>query len=107
MLFLYSDQRKLSHWQLTILSYWQEDKLKLHFLEQSLMHLPIFPERTIQSMIALLPQARASDTLDIETRKLLFNIQKKINRSHQLRNIVIILSLNDCKNSDFFKYFIY
>ena len=91
-IFLYFDQSKLSYWQLTILSYWQDDQLKLHFLEQSLMHLPIFPENTIKSMVELLPQPEESDNLSIKTRKLIVNIQKIINHCNHLNNIYIILT---------------
>lgn len=92
-LFLYSDQRQLSDWQLTLLTYWQQDKLKLQFLEQSLLHLPIFPENTIRSMLALLPQHKDSDSLENEARNALLSIQKQINHCHRIRNSMLIVSI--------------
>ena len=92
-LFLYSDQRQLSKWQLTILTDWQQDKLKLQFLAQSLLHLPIFPENTIQSMVALLPQPKESDTLSFESRQAIVCLQKTINHCHRIRNSMLILSM--------------
>ena len=92
-LFLYTEQKKLADWQLTILTYWQEEQLKLHFLAQSLLHLPIFPENTIQSMVALLPQPKESDTLPSESRQAIVCLQKTINHCHRIRNSMLILSM--------------
>lgn len=91
-IFLSVDHHLLSKWQFDILSHWKDDKLKLSFLRQSLLHLPIFPESTIKSMLGLLPQHQKIDTLRFEERTQIIKVLKVIHHCHNIRNIVLVLS---------------
>ncbi|MGV6809100.1 MAG: hypothetical protein ACWA5U_04415 [bacterium] len=91
-IFLSVDHHLLSKWQFDILSHWKDDKLKLSFLGQSLLHLPIFPESTIKSMLGLLPQHQKIDTLRFEERTQIIKVLKVIHHCHNIRNIVLVLS---------------